>query len=121
MKYLKNKSSHITVTVNSSDRDVINRIAQELDIPQRRVVSLLVQNYQGAHDPPDRTTNTIKQSSERILKRIDSLIAIIRDQEKNIFKPTLISCQNSYSIQKAGINEILTTLSQLIQIYNGQQ
>ena len=117
MENIKNRQSHATVTVNEADRDTINRLSEELDLPQRRVVSLLIENYVSAHDPPDQATKTIQQSRDQILKRIDSLIAIIRDQEKNLFKPTLINCQNSYSFQKAGVNEILSTLSQLIQLY----
>ena len=120
MENIKNRQSHNTVSVDAEDRDTINRLAKELDLPQRRVVSLLIENYVSAHDPPDQTTNTIQQSRDQILKRIDSLIAIIRDQEKNLFRPTLINSQNTYSFQKAGINEILSSLSQLIQLYYGQ-
>ena len=107
----------MTVTVSETDRDAINRLSRELDLPQRRVVSLLIETYFSAHDPPDKTLTTIQKSKEQILKRIDSLIAIIRDQEKNLFKPTLVSSQNTYSFQKAGVNEILTTLSHLINMY----
>ena len=107
----------MTVSVNETDRDTINRLSDELDLSQRRVVSLLIQTYYRAHDPPDKTVTTIQQSRDQILKRIDSLIAIIRDQEKNLFKPTLVSCQNNYSFLKVGVNEILSTLSQLIQLY----
>ena len=120
MKNNKNKQSHNTVSVNAEDRDTINRLANELDLPQRRIVSLLIQAYHSVHDPPDKTVTAIQQSRDQILKRIDSLVAILRDQEKNLFKPTLISCQNNYSFQKAGINEILSTLSQLIQLYYEQ-
>ena len=120
MENIKNRQSHATVTVNEADRDTINRLSEELDLPQRRVVSLLLQAYHSAHDPPDKTVTAIQQTRDQILKRIDSLIAIIRDQEKNLFKPTLISCQNNYSFQKVGINEILSTLSQLIQLYYEQ-
>lgn len=120
MENIKNRQSHATVTVNEADRDTINRLSEELDLPQRWVVSLLIENYVRAHDPPDQTTKTIQQSRDQILKRIDSLIAIIRDQEKNLFKPTLINSQNTYSFQKAGVNEILSTLSQLIQLYYGR-
>ena len=120
MENIKNRQSHATVTVNEADRDTINRLSEELDLPQRRVVSLLIENYVSAHDPPNQTTKTIQQSRDQILKRIDSLIAIIRDQEKNLFKPTLINSQNTYSFQKAGVNEILSTLSQLIQLYYGR-
>lgn len=111
---------HMTVSVSEEDRDAINRLSRELDLPQRRVVSLLINNYSSAHDPPDKTVTAVQQSRDQILKRIDSLIAIIRDQEKNLFRPTLTSCQNTYSLQKAGVNEILSTLSQLIQLYYEQ-
>ena len=117
MENLKNKQSHMTVSVSETDRDTINRLSKELDLPQRRVVSLLIQTYYSAHDPPDKTISTIQQTRDQILKRIDSLIAILRDQEKNLFRPTLISCQNNYSFQRAGVNEILSTLSQLINLY----
>lgn len=121
MENIKNRQSHATVTVSEADRDTINRLSEELDLPQRRVVSLLLENYVSAHDPPpDQTTKTIQQSRDQILKRIDSLIAIIRDQEKNLFRPTFINSQNTYSFQKAGVNEILSSLSQLIQLYYGQ-
>lgn len=120
MENIKNRQSHATVTVSETDRDTINRLSEELDLPQRRVVSLLLENYSSAHDPPDKTIITIQQSRDQILKRIDSLIAIIRDQEKNLFKPTLINSQNTYSFQKAGVNEILSTLSHLIHLYYGR-
>ena len=109
----------MTVSVDEKDRDTINRLSKELDITQRRVVSLLVSNYSSTHDPPDKMVTTVQQSRDQILKRIDSLIAIIRDQEKNLFRPTLVSCQNGYSFQKVGINEILSTLAHLIQLYHG--
>lgn len=118
MENIKNNQSHNTVSVNAEDRDIINRLAEELDLPQRRVVSLLIQSYYSAHDPPDRTVTAIQQSRDQILKRIESLIAILRDQEKNLFRPTLVSCQNTYSFQRVGISEILSTLSQLIQLYD---
>ena len=116
MKNTKNKLPHMTVTVNATDRDTINQLSRELDIPQRRVVALLIETYtyRNAHDPPDQTVKAIQQSRDLILKRIDSLIAILRDQEKNLLRPTLISSQHNYSLQKTGINEILTTLYQLI-------
>lgn len=110
--------SHMTVSVNAEDRDAINRLSEKLELPQRRVVSLLLRAYNSAHDPPDKTVTTILQSRDQILKRIDALIAIVRDQEKNLFRPTLVSCQSNYSLQKAGVNEILSTLSQLILLYD---
>ena len=87
MENIKNRQSHATVTVSEADRDTINRLSEELDLPLRRVVSLLIENYVSAHDPPDQTTKTIQQSRDQILKRIDSLIAIIRDQEKKSSQP----------------------------------
>ena len=120
MENFKNNQSHMTVSVNEEDRDAINRLSRELDLPQRRVVSLLLETYLSAHDPPDKTLTAVQQSRDQILKRIDSLIAIIRDQEKNLFRPTLISSQNTYSFQKAGVSEILSTLSHLINLYYEQ-
>ena len=117
MENVNTRQQNTTISVNAADRDTINRLSRELDLPQRRVVSLLIQTYFSAHDPPDKTVTALQQTRDQILKRIDSLIAILRDQEKNLFRPTLISCQNNYSFQKAGVNEILSTLSQLINLY----
>lgn len=120
MENHKNKQPHITLSVSEADRDTINRLSKELDLPHRRIVSLLIEAYFNAQKPPDKTLTAVQQSRDQILKRIDSLIAIIRDQEKNLFKPTLISSQNTYSFQKAGVGEILSTLSHLINLYYEQ-
>ena len=52
MENIKTKQSHMTVSVSEADRDAINRLSAELDLPQRRVVSLLLKSYFSAHDPP---------------------------------------------------------------------
>ena len=121
------RSFQTTVGVSEEDKRAINELAQKLDLPQRRVVSLLLETYRkgqqrsSAHDPSDEILlSSIQRTRDNILKRIDDLIAIIRNQEKNLLKPTLISSQNIYSFQKAGINEILTSLTQLIRLYYGE-
>ena len=104
----------MTVSVDAADRDRINQLSRQLDLPQRRVVSLLLEAYYGAHDPPDKTVTIIQQSRDQIIKRIDAVIAILRDQEKTLFKPTLVNGQNIYSFSKASFNEILSVLTQLL-------
>ncbi len=121
------RSFQTTVGVSEDDKRAINELAQKLDLPQRRVVSLLLETYHKAqvaataHNPPNELVSNIRLTREQILKRIDALIAILRDQEKNLLKPTLITSQNNYSFQKAGVNEILTTITQLIHLYHERQ
>lgn len=121
MRQSKNIPKHMTISVEPGDRDIINRLSQEYDIPQRKVVSLLLETYRDSHSqakgkspPEEQVKKAIEESRELILKRIDTVLSFIREQEKFLLKPILVNDQNTYSFLKSGINEILTNLLTLI-------
>lgn len=115
------RPSHQTVTVEPGDREAINRLAQELDIPQRKVVSLLLDVYNKSqpHSPPDQVIEAITDSRDQIIKRIDTVISFIKEQEKVLLKPMLSNDQVIYSLLKSGTNELLTNQITIInEIYD---
>lgn len=103
-----------TVSVTSSDRDVINRLAEELHLPQRDVVTRLIEAYQGANlnsssDPPNDALNAITEALDKVIKRDDRVIAFIKEQERVLLNPILQTVQLT-DIQLKKLIEILSNL-----------
>ena len=123
MRQSQNIPKHITISVEPADRETINRISREYDIPQRKVVSLLLEKYQnslnqssGKSPQEIQVLKAVEESRDQILKRMDTVLSFIREQEKVLLKPILVNDQNTYSFLKSGINEILTNLLTLINV-----
>ena len=118
MKTAQTKQQNTTVSVTSKDRDRINELADGLNLSQREMVTRLLESYQGVilkdkapsdSDPPNDTMAAIMDALDKVVKRDDRVIAFIKEQEKVLLNPTLLTVQRT-DTQLQKLIEILSNL-----------
>ncbi len=91
---MKNKTTTLNVEVR--DRDYVNQVAKELDMSQRKVVSVILEKYRtlqagGSVNSVEEFIKIIKEEIESASKRnekaIDRIIGFIREQDKLFHNP----------------------------------
>ncbi len=114
---MKNKNPTTTVSVDATTRDIINDMAEDLNLSQREMVTRLVETYRWAvtdeafsgAGPPEDALAKIEESLEKVLKRDDRIVAFIKEQEKVLLKPILQTVQAT----DANLQQLVSILSNL--------
>ena len=113
MKNSKTPIKTSTVSVDSSTRDRVNQEAERLGLSQRQMVARMVEAYdlsiqKDSEDAPIETKD-VYDALDKVLKRDDRIVAFIKEQEKVLLKPILLSVQTT----DARINQLIKILSNL--------
>ena len=113
MKNSKTPIKTTTVSVDSSTRDRVNQEAERLGLSQRQMVARMAEAYdlsiqKGSEDAPIETKD-VYDALDKVLKRDDRIVAFIKEQEKVLLKPILLSAQST----EARINQLINILSNL--------
>ncbi len=114
---MKNKNPTTTVSVEMTDRDAINAMAEDLNLSQREMISRMVESYKRTTTdgtlpgdvPPKDQLGTVKEALEKVIKRDDRIVAFIREQEKLFHSPILKTVQTI----DANLQQLIKILSNL--------
>ncbi len=113
MKNSKTPIKTTTVSVDSSTRDRVNQEAERLGLSQRQMVARMTEAYDlSIHKDSEEAIIDVKDifdAIDKVLKRDDRIIAFMREQERVLLKPILLSVQTT----DARINQLIKILSNL--------
>lgn len=117
MKHIENLPKPTTVSVDQSARDYINEEADKLGLSQRQMIQRLVETYENLKNSkagasslsPEEQISSIYKSLEKVIKRDDRIVAFIKEQEKILLNPILMSVQST-NAQLTQLVEILSNL-----------
>ncbi len=110
----KNKIPTTTISVDTKARDWVNAEAERLGIPQRQVITLLIEECdisrkKAKGESPEAKIDSLHDSLREVLRRDERIIAFIREQERSILSPIL---NTSISID-ARVNELINLLKDI--------
>ncbi len=113
MKNSKTPIKMTTVSVDAATRDRVNQEAERLGLSQRQMVARMVEAYdltqKNDEGRPNLEAKDIFDALDKVLKRDDRVVAFIKEQEKVLLKPILLSAQ----FTEARINQLINILSNL--------
>lgn len=113
MKDSKTPIKMTTVSVDASTRDRVNQEAERLGLSQRQMVARMVEAYdlsiQKGSEDAHIETKDVYDALDKVLKRDDRIVAFIKEQEKVLLKPILLSAQST----QARIDQLINILSNL--------
>lgn len=117
MKHKENLPKPTTVSVDQSARDYINEEADKLGLSQRQMIQRLVETYENLKNSkagasslsPEEQISSIYESLEKVIKRDDRIVAFIKEQEKILLNPILMSVQST----DARLNQLIEILTNL--------
>ena len=119
MKGRKDSTRTTTVSVDAIARDRINEEAERLGVSQRQMVLRLIESYELEMNRKTKKNEmqvdkemlqNIYDSLEKIQGHDDKVIALIKEQGRNLMNPTLLTVQ----AVEANLNHLGNLLSNLI-------